>query len=176
VSSHPLADRGRIDRRGVLRGGAGLLATGAGLGCVAAQTESPRFRGVQVDTRPLAAIGGGPSAGLIQRLLSTELSTAFADRLAPGDSKAPVLVARIDHLFLSAFADAPSPGYDALGNMDQMDGAGLVLSGRQIVSTTPLRVSLPASYSGTSYLPDIDQRRIASLCMSFASWLNREIA
>jgi hypothetical protein len=175
VSLVPFADRG-IDRRGVIGASLSLLVTGAGLRAAEAQTEALRFRGVQVDTRPLAAIGGGGSAALIQKLLPAELSSAFADRLAPGDAKAPLLVARIDHLFLSAFADAPSPGYDAMGNMDQMDGAGLVVSGRQVVSTTPLRVSLPASYSGAYYLPDIDQRRIASLCMSFASWLKREIA
>ena len=129
-----------------------------------------------VDVSPLVARGGGASAGLIAQLLPAKLGAAFADRLATGDKRLPALVARIDTLFLSSFGETRSPGIDTLGTMDSMEGAGLVVLGRQTIATTPLRVTLPASYSGAYYLPDIDSKRIDSLCFSFASWLGREMA
>ena len=165
----------RFSRRAVL----GIAATsavtpfGAALGQESA--AATRFHAVAVDARPLAAVGGGASAALIQRLLPAKLSEAFADLLIAGDARAPTLLARIDRIYLSSYADAPSPGFGSLGSMDSLEGAGIVLAGRQPVSTTPLRVTLPAGYSGAYYLPDIDARRIDSLCVQFASWLRREM-
>ena len=159
-------------RRGVLGGGLALLA---GTGATQAQTGPARFRGVRVDVEPLIAIGGRGAARVIAQVLPGKLAESFAAVLSPGDARAPVLVGRIDRIFLSSYADAPSIGIGSFSNTDSMEGAGLVVAGRQTIATTPLRVSLPASYSGLSYLPDIDERRVASLCESFASWLRREM-
>lgn len=158
------------------------LATGALLASVlggraSRAQDAPgafRIRAVQVDVTPLAALGQRSTAGLIQQVLPEKLREQFADSLSPGDARAPVLVARIDRLYLSLLGDTPSPGFDSLSSTDSMEGAGLLLAGRQVLSSTPLRVSLPGSYSGAYYLPDIDQRRVASLCESFASWLRRD--
>lgn len=141
----------------------------------AQQTSPTRFRSVRVDVQPLVAIGGGAPAEVVARALPREMASMFANLLAPNDAGAPTLVARIDRIYLASYADAPGEGLDAFGNMDSMEGAGLVVAGRRTVATTPLRVTLPAGYSGAYYLPDIDVRRITSLCESFASWLRREM-
>jgi hypothetical protein len=162
------------DRRSFL-GGAMACAVLASAARAQDAPVSARFRGVRVDVQPLVARGGGASARLIAQVLPGKLSQSFADLIAPGDARAPVLVARIDTIYLSSFVDRTGPGFDSFGSMDSLEGAGLVVAGGQIVATTPLRVTLPASYSGANYLPDIDERRIVSLSESFASWLRREM-
>ena len=163
-----------LTRRSALAG----LASGCAVVTAGAWAQVPggRFGRVAVDVGPLVGRGGGASAGLIAQLLPAKLASVFADRLAPGEKRLPTLVARIDTLFLSSFGETRAPGIDSLGTMDSMEGAGLVVVGRKTISITPLRVTLPASYSGAYYLPDIDQKRIDSLCFSFASWLGREMA
>ncbi len=151
------------------------LTSFAGTGASSAQDGATRFGALRVDTTPLAAIGGRGPAQVIADILPRNLAVEFAAVVSPGDAHAPVLVARIDRLYLASFAGQPGSGLDSFGSMDSMEGAGLVTSGRQVMSTTPLRVTLPAGYSGAYYLPDIDVRRIASLCDSFASWLRREM-
>lgn len=164
---------GALTRRALLVGGCGLAAS---VQAIAQEAPSDiRFAGVRVDVSPLLAIGGRGPAQVVAQVLPGKLAASFSDHLAKGDRRAPVLVARIDRLYLSSYADAPSVGFSSFGNMDSMEGAGVVLAGRQALSTTPLRVTLPAGYSGAYYLPDIDQRRIVSLCESFASWLRREM-
>lgn len=141
-----------------------------------AQAAGLRFRAVKVDVQPLIAVGGRGAAELIARVLPGLLAASFADALAPADPQAPVLIARIDRIYLPSYSDLPSVGFSSFGSIDSLEGVGVTVSGRQTLSTTPLRVTLPAGYSGVYYLPDIDQRRITSLCESFASWLRREIA
>lgn len=164
---------GTLTRRALLVGGCGLAVAAPALAQETAQVT--RFAGVRVDVNPLIAIGGRGPAQVVAQVLPGKLTAALSDHLAPGDRRAPILIARVDRLYLSSYADGPSSGFAAFGKMDSMEGAGIVLAGRQVLSTTPLRVTLPAGYSGTYYLPDIDQRRIASLCESFAYWLPREM-
>ena len=162
-----------LTRRGVL---IGVLGTGAGFVGAQAQTAQPatRFRAVRADVEPLIAIGGRGPARIIAQVLPGKLASSFADALVPGDPHAPVVVAQISHIFLSSYADTPAIGFGAMSNTDFMDGSGVIMAGRQVLLRKPLRVSLPAGYSGTWYLPDIDEKRIVSLCESFASWLRRE--
>ena len=157
-------------RRDVVFGALLGLAFPTGL---SAQDATPYFGALRVDTRPLAVGGGGASAALIQRFLPGKMQSVFEDLTRPGDRRAPTLVARIDILFLSSLRDSPAFGF-ASSSMDSLVGAGVVL-GASGPSVTPLRVTLPASYSGASYLPDIDARRIDSLCYQFAYWLRREM-
>ncbi|MCW6511147.1 hypothetical protein [Lichenifustis flavocetrariae] len=168
--------RPSLSRRRFLAG-ATLAAAGLPLRAWAQETapSAPvRFSAVRVDAGPLAARGGGMSAAMIQRVLPGKMKEIFADLLVPASHQAPLLVARIDTLYLSGYADAISPGA-ALQSLDSMDGAGLVVMGRQVQASTRLHVTLPASYSGAYYLPDIDARRIDSLCTQFAYWLRREM-
>ena len=158
-------------RRRLIAGVLGVCALGH-RSALAQTSSAPRFSSIRVDVQPLIARGGRGSAQLIASVLPRELAKQFTDVVEPG-TRAPVLIARIDTIYLSLFADTPSTGFGSFGTTDSLEGAGVVVAGRQVLSTTPLRVTLPASYSGVYYLPDIDQRRVVSLCESFASWLRR---
>lgn len=140
-----------------------------------AQNTTAVFRATRVDVGPLAARGGGSAAAVIARALPGFMASTFADRIAATNTRAPVLVAQIQTIFMSDFGDIPGNGVDAVGHMDTLSGAGVVVGATGPLSTVPLTVHLPAGYSGAYYLPDIDVRRITSLCESFASWLRREM-
>lgn len=161
-----------IARRAVLAGSVALL----GSGFVSAEAEGTvaRFSGVRVDTAPLAARGGGSAASIIQAVLPGKMQAVFGDLVSVGARGYPLLVARIDTIFLPGYADNREGNLYAL-QRDTMSGAGLVVAGREVRATTPLNVNLPPGYSGSWYLPDIDARRIDSLCYQFAYWLRREM-
>ena len=129
---------------------------------------------MRVDAGPLAAQGGAGAAALIQRFMPGKLQGVFGDLIAPGTRGLPALVARIDTLYLTGFADVPG-GNSMIRAQDTMTGAGLVVRDRRTEAETPLRVTLPPSYSGTWYTPDVDSRRIVSLSDQFAYWLRREM-
>lgn len=156
------------DRRAVLLGASAVFVAGVSPAW-AQSTAVPRFAAIKVDTRPLASIGGGASATAVQRILPAKMQSVFADVIGPGGRRS-VLVARIDRLYLASFVDNTPPGF-SFGNMDTMDGAGVVVG----QGDTPLHVTLSPSYSGAYYLPDIDLRRIDSICYQFAYWLRREM-
>jgi hypothetical protein len=44
-----------------------------------------------------------------------------------------------------------------------------------MLSETPVLTTLPPSYSGAWYDPNIDRRRVSSLSYQFAYWLRREM-
>lgn len=151
-----------------------LAALAAVLPCGVHAQSAPRFAAVRVDAGPLAARGGQGAAALIQTIMPGKLQEVFGDLIAPGARTLPTLVARIDTLYLTGFADTPA-GNSLIRAQDTMTGAGLVILGRRTEAETPLRVTLPPSYSGTWYTADIDTRRIDSLSAQFAYWLRREM-
>jgi hypothetical protein len=159
-----------LNRRQLLGGVTGCLATFIPHLGAWAQQDLPgsglRFRAIQVDARPLAERGAGSTANLIQQILPGKLRSVFADRLAAGDRNGMILVARIDRLFLSSYAENSSPGFDSMGTTDSIEGAGIVVAGGRTLSVTPLRTPLSASYSGAYNLPDIDIRRVDSFAIS----------
>jgi hypothetical protein len=108
----------------------------------------------------------------VRQILLAKLQQTFADRLRPGDRRLPVLVVHIQSIYLTTYVDT----YDPHANVDWMEGsAALIGPGHQITGQYPLLVNLPAAYSGAWYLPDIDTRRIDSLCYAFAQWLRRAV-
>lgn len=157
------------DRRTILFGASAAMVVGV-LPARAQSAAGPRFSTIKVDTRPLSLIGGGASATAVQRILPAKMQSVFADLIGSGDRRSPAIVARIDRLYLASFVDNTPPGF-SFGNMDTMDGAGVVVGQGE----TPLHVTLSPSYSGAYYLPDIDLRRIDSICYQFAYWLRREM-
>lgn len=162
-----------VARRAFLAGSAAVIVA-AGDVWAQAQQAAARFGGLRVDAAPLANRGAATAAAAIQGIMPAKLQEVFGDLIGPGGRGLPVLVARIDTLYLPGYADTrPGNLYDL--QQDTMSGAGVVVSGRAVQSTTPLHVNLPPSYSGTWYLPDIDTRRIDSLCYQFAYWLRREM-
>jgi hypothetical protein len=108
----------------------------------------------------------------VRQILLAKLQQTFADRLRPGDPRLPALVVHIQSIYLTTYVDT----YDPHANVDWMEGsAALIGPGHQLTGQYPLLVNLPAAYSGAWYLPDIDARRIDSLCHAFADWLRRAV-
>jgi hypothetical protein len=170
-------------RRAMLAGCVGVLVSAATIAFgQAAPQASPdavdaaalRFRTVVVDTSRLEALGSASTAALVKRSLGAEARTIFADRLAPGDARAPSLLIRIDSISLASYA-GDYPAFSGMGNTDYLEGAGIVSSGGHVISTTPVLSALDASYSGAWYQPDIDERRVVSLSHHFAYWLRRQM-
>ena len=161
-----------LTRRAVLAGSA--LWIGAAPGSARAQSAGARFSGLRVDTAPLVARGGGFSASIVRAVMPAKLQTVFGNLVAVGARGLPILVARIDTIYLPGYGDSREGNLYAL-QRDTMSGAGIVLLGREAQTTTPLNVNLQPGYSGAWYLPDIDARRVDSLCYQFAYWLRREM-
>ena len=161
-----------LTRRSLLTGSAAFFGTG--IAPSLAQQAAPRFGGLRVDTTPPANRGSSGAAAAVQQIMPAKMQDVFGDIVAAGARGLPVLVARIDTLYLPGYADT-DPGMVYSLQQDTMSGAGVVVAGRAVQSSTPLHVNLPPSYSGTWYLPDIDTRRIDSLCYQFAYWLRREM-
>ena len=134
-----------------------------------------RFRAVVVDTSRLAALGNPTVAELIGQELGSQARQTFADRLTPGDARAPTLVIRIDSISLASYAGDSYRAPAGSADTDYLEGAGLVSSGGRVLSATPILSALDAGYSGAWYQPDIDRRRIASISHHFAYWLRREM-
>jgi hypothetical protein len=93
-------------RRWLLVGPAGLAATGVGpvaaAGAAAPQAAplrpgaaTLRLSRLAVDVGPLRALGVGANADILAAAMAAQLRKSFADRLAPGDRRAPALVVRL---------------------------------------------------------------------------------
>ncbi|WP_428546928.1 hypothetical protein [Roseiarcus sp.] len=72
----------------------------AGVQPGAAAPAGLRIGAVNVDTAPLVAYVGNPTAGWAQQALPGALAQAFGARMAPGDPGAATLNVRIDTLYL----------------------------------------------------------------------------
>lgn len=136
-----------------------------------------RFRDVAVDTSRLARLGDPAAADLVATDLTRSLREVFADLLAPSRAAGgATLSARISSLFLADYAGTRSyNGRDGGGNNDDLEGVGIVSSGGRVLAEVPILSVLDAGYSGAWYEPDIDARRVASICHHFAYWLRREM-
>ncbi len=104
-------DRQGWTRRAILMGwAAGGIVSALSGRARAAPSPTPeamaglRFRAVVVDTSRLAALGNPTTAELIGQELGGQARQIFADRLAPGDPRAPTLVIRIHTISLSSYA------------------------------------------------------------------------
>jgi hypothetical protein len=139
-----------------------------------------RFSRLSVDVGPLYAKGLGPNADLIGQALAVELRRSFADRLSPGDRRAPALVVRISAISMSTNFPGGGSGRRGHGGgsgTDYLEGEGLVVDGRGgVIATYPMLSALAASYAGTPwYDPRSEQRRMVALAWHYAYWLRRTI-
>ena len=92
-------------RSGLLRAAAALLGLVASLGAARAEDlpslGGERLTGIDVDVRPLLALGGGVPALALRADLLAALKAEFADRLG---GRGPVLLVRITGLSLTPYA------------------------------------------------------------------------
>jgi hypothetical protein len=161
-------------RRAALMCFAGIAAAGlsacntaqtAAVTPAAAQPTAPgtRIGAIQVDTAPLVAQVGNPTATWAQQALPDQLAHVLASRVAPGDPGAATLNVTIDSIYL---------GGDGPADPDIMKGVA-TLNGRQ----TSLRATSTYFSNPTDQaLPEQAlQTRVTALSQAFAYELRRKM-
>ena len=167
---------------------AGLAALGACLlaglaGCTptnapAVQAASPsasalRIRDIRVNTAPLLAQSGNPTAKWVQEALPGLIAQDFAAAMAPDDPSAATLTVRIDSIVLGTAGAGPEGG--AIDNMRGVATLGGTAGGapRKI----PLRATsffTPTSVDQTLW-KQAEHGRVSELSQSFAYWLQKKL-
>ena len=165
---------GLLTRRSALAALTGAIVAAAGP--VAAAPRTTIFRAITVDVAPLLALGSRQSAELVRRELQRALAYEFAGRVT-GRAGAPTLVVRITSVSLAGWAGSGGARGRGSFDTDYMEGEALIVTaaGRAAAARVPMLAALPASRAGAWYLPDIDERRIASISGHFAGWLARKV-
>jgi len=164
---------------GCLSRGAALAALGAcalaGLaGCAptnaptvqagAQPTSAFQISDIQVNTAPLLARSGDPTAQWVQQALPGQLAQAFAANMAPGDPNGAILSVRIDSVHL---------GQGGPADPDSMSGVA-TLSGSKSRQARLRATSTYIPETVNQSLPEqAVQGRVQALSQSFAYWLKR---
>ena len=81
-----------------------------------------RFRAIKVDVSGVRESGDPISADWVAQELPDDLRKVFARYLAPGDSRAPILLARIDLVTLGT--EGSGGGLNSIDAVDYIQGAG----------------------------------------------------
>lgn len=138
-----------------------------------AAPEAARFSAIRIDVAPLRNNGDGDFADWVAAVLPGALRQSFAPYLAPGDRNAPVLVARVDQVYLGPEHSGGFGGNPVMDAIDGIQGEGVVLGPRgQPVASYPLYSAVGAdTYINMPYQLDITRRRVETLAKSFAQWL-----
>jgi hypothetical protein len=163
-------DKRLVTRRAALTA---LAALAAAPGMAWAGPAAVRFSEIRIDVSPLRRNGDGDFADWAAAVLPGALRQAFAPYLAPGDRSAPILVVRIDQLFLGPQHSGGFGGNPVLDAIDGVEGEGIVMSrGGQQLASYPLYSAVGAdAYLNMPYQLDIARRRVETLARSFAQWL-----
>lgn len=165
-----------ITRRTALAGLGACAAAGLSgcnapqTGTLPVQTTAPaaisgyRIANISVDTGPLLAQSGNPTAQWAQDALPGALAQAFASHMAPGDPSGGTLSVRIDSIILGPV------GPDGQAT-DWMKGAA-TLGGRH-TSVRASSLYLP-SPTDQALVEQAFHGRVTALSRSFAYWLARK--
>ena len=160
-------------RRAALAGLGACAAAGLS-GCNTTQTAAVqpqavsgfRIGSIAVDTAPLLAQSGNPTASWVQQALPGQLAQAFTAHMAPGDPNGATLSVRIDSIYLGGGGPA---------DPDRMRGVATLSGGAGPARTTRLRATATYIPSPVEQaLPEqAFQGRVAALSQAFAYWLAR---
>lgn len=140
-----------------------------------------RLSRITVDVAPLRALGVGVNADILAAAMASQLRASFADRLAPGDRRAPGLMVRLTSLSLSSSfaggAGGSRRGIGGSGDSDYLEGQGLIVDGRgSVIAAYPMLAALASNASGAAwYDPHLQQRRLEALAGHYAAWMRRTI-
>jgi hypothetical protein len=172
-------------RSGFLRAAASLLGLVALYGSARAEgvpslkdlpsLGGERLAGVDVDVRPLLALGGGVPALALREDLLAALKAEFADRLG---GRGPVLLVRIKGLSINPYAGGDG-GRGRLGGgtqSDYLDGEALLIGRRgKVLARHPQLSAVPSSSGGAWYDPASERRRVTAIAQHYAGWLRRAL-
>jgi hypothetical protein len=141
-----------------------------------------RLSRLAVDVAPLRALGLGVNADILGAALAAGLRRSFADRLVPGDRRAPVLLVRLSGVLLSTNFSGGGDNssrrpHEGGGSSDYLEGVGLIVDGRGgVIASYPMLSALAAGSSGAAwYDPQLQQRRMVALAGNYAQWMRRTI-
>ena len=153
-----------------------IAALAAAVACpvLAFGEQSPvaglRFRAIKVDVSGVRESGDPTSADWVAQELPDDLRKVFARYLAPGDPRAPILLARIDLVTLGT--EGSGGGINSTQAVDYIQGAGVVLGpGRRQIASYPFFTAVhayPAEDSGSGVS---GRTRVSNLALSFANFL-----
>jgi hypothetical protein len=135
----------------------------AGVQPGAAPPPGLRIGAINVDTSPLVAYVGNPTAGWAQQALPGAFAQAFGARIAPGDPGAAPLNVRIDTLYLGGGGPA---------DPDRMRGVAMVGGHTISVRAVSTYFSSPTDQA----LPEQAlQGRVQALAVAFAYRLKQKL-
>ncbi len=102
ISVQSLSRRAALAALGafVLASLCGCAPTNAPAVQAAQPTSAFHISDIQVNTAPLLAQSGNPTAQWVQDALPSQLAQAFAANMAPGDPNGAILRVRIDSIYL----------------------------------------------------------------------------
>jgi hypothetical protein len=166
---------GSLSRRAALAALSACVLAGLG-GCAptngpavqaAGPTSALHISSIEVNTAPLVAQSGKPTAQWAQNALPGALAQAFAANMAPGDPGGATLSVRIDSIYL---------GQGGFSDPDIMKGAATLTGGGGPARKTRLRAT--ATYIANPVDQTLWEQalrgRVQALSQSFASWLQRK--
>lgn len=163
-----------ITRRRVTLAGFAAVAAAALSGCnttgpaagsgpaPAPPTAGYRISNIVVDTTPLLAQSGNPTAQWVQQALPGALAQAFAAHMAPGDPNGQTLSVRIDSVYLGGGGPADA---------DQMRGQATLGSRHTTLRATSTWWPSP---SDQALFEQSFHNRVQALAQSYAGWLARK--
>jgi hypothetical protein len=131
-------------------------------------TSGFRIGAVQVDTTPLVAQVGNPTAAWAQAALPGALAQALAGSMAPGHPNGATLSVRVDAIYL---------GGGGPGDPDRMRGAATLSGGGGAARQTSLRATATyiASPVDQTLVEQAMQGRVQALSADFAYRLKRKL-
>jgi len=122
-----------------------------------------RIGAIQVDTAPLVAQVGNPTAAWVQQALPGQLAQVLASRMAPGDPNAATLSVRIDSIYLGQGGPADP---DIMKGVATLNGRPVALRAISTYFPSPVDQALPEQAL---------QTRVQALAQAFAYRLRRKM-
>ena len=140
-----------------------------------------RFSSIKVDVSHYGNAGlsgfvapdGGSYARVVASSVLTEARKVFADRLAPGDKRASVLVIRIDNVSMLSISSSTRRGRlgGGPGYTDYMEGAGMILHGGHVVVSHPML----GARDGRDSIDSNERGRLVDLSNYYVLWLKKQM-
>jgi hypothetical protein len=169
MSMSSLSRRAALAALGVcaLAGLGGCAPTNAPTAQAAGPTSAFHISSIEVNTAPLVAQSGNPTAQWAQAALPGALAQAFAANMAPGEAGGATLSVRIDSIYLGGGGPA---------DPDIMKGVATLTGGGGPARKTRLRATSTyiANPVDQTLVEQALQGRVQALSQAFAYWLQRK--